>query len=271
MYGRRRQRHPDRLGRSLDLPPSLTLDMAAKKQRKPAERPAEQASPAEEHPHVYVSPVWRVVVHVWVAFHLVAVVAPPMGAPVPQLMYRATRPYIDLLYLDHGYAFFAPQVGANHLVEYRVEFEDEREPVVGRFPDLDDQWPRLLYHRHFMLGEFLHNNHVPPGMTAADFPSEEAFLRWQAQREMYGRLRDSMANHLRHEYDAARVTLTRIEHRQPLAPDFQDGMRLDDDRLYRRLPDGIDFGPMPPPGGPLPGPYAPPPQPPIPYAPEPSP
>src|SRR5262245_51934120 len=72
------------------------------------------------------------------------------------------RPYVDLLYLNHGYAFFAPDPGPSHLVRYRVEFADERPPIEGVFPDLKTQRPRLLYHRHFMIAETLYNLYTPP-------------------------------------------------------------------------------------------------------------
>ena len=34
------------------------------------------------------------------------------------------RPYLEAAYLDHGYAFFAPDPGPSHLVRYELEFDD---------------------------------------------------------------------------------------------------------------------------------------------------
>ena len=41
--------------------------------------------------------------------------------------------------LTHGYAFFAPNPGPNHLVDYTVEFDDGRPAEKGRFPNLRDR------------------------------------------------------------------------------------------------------------------------------------
>lgn len=60
------------------------------------------------------------------------------------------RPYLDLLYLNHGYRFFAPEPGPSYVMEYEVHREDGR-VIRRRLPDLDRHRPRLLYHRYFML------------------------------------------------------------------------------------------------------------------------
>ena len=244
----------------------ITDGMNAKKRDRGNEPPVEQ-----EHPHVYVSPVWRVVVHVWVIVHLLALIAAPltfatMGAPAPQMLFDVTRPYVDLLFLDHGYAFFAPEVGPNHLVEYRIEREGESEAEIKRFPSLDDQWPRLLYHRHFMLSETLHARFAPDDLPQDFFPDREEYERWRAQRSMFVKLRDSFASHLAHEHAANEVEIVRIEHRQPHPPEFDGGLRLNDDSLYQELPDTLQ---LPPAVGPQPGPLGPPF--PFPYAPAPGP
>jgi hypothetical protein len=61
-------------------------------------------------------------------------------------------PYLDATYLNHGYHFFAPDPGPAALIRYTGERADGT-PFEGTFPTLDEQWPRLLYHRHFMLTE----------------------------------------------------------------------------------------------------------------------
>lgn len=60
------------------------------------------------------------------------------------------RPYLDLLYLNHGYSFFAPEPGPSYVMEYEVHRADDT-VVRGRLPDAERHWPRLLYHRYFML------------------------------------------------------------------------------------------------------------------------
>lgn len=71
---------------------------------------------------------------------------------VPRTLRRFYRHYLNLLYLNHGYEFFAPDPAGTHVIGYRVTRPDGS-TVEGRFPDLKDQWPRLLYHRYMMLAE----------------------------------------------------------------------------------------------------------------------
>lgn len=67
---------------------------------------------------------------------------------------RAMRPVHQSLYLGHGYRFFAPDPGPSHIVMYEIGMPGD-ETIVGQFPDAKKQWPRLLYHRWFMLSETL--------------------------------------------------------------------------------------------------------------------
>lgn len=76
---------------------------------------------------------------------------------------RALAPAHQALYLGHGYRFFAPDPGPSHLLVYRVTRADGS-TVDGRFPDKDTIWPRLMYHRWFMLSETIFEEHrgLPP-------------------------------------------------------------------------------------------------------------
>lgn len=74
----------------------------------------------------------------------------PEHRPVIHRVERFFRPYLDLLYLNHGYSFFAPEPGPSYIMRYEVHQEDGS-VVRGRLPDLEEYWPRLLYHRYFML------------------------------------------------------------------------------------------------------------------------
>jgi hypothetical protein len=89
---------------------------------------------------------------------------------------KVYRPYITALYLDHSYKFFAPNPGDSHLLRYDLYFADGTSRV-GRddqiLPDRHGHWPRLLYHRHFMLTEFINLPDIwmldglPPGALPA--------------------------------------------------------------------------------------------------------
>src|SRR5262249_2500500 len=147
---------------------------------------------------------------------------------------RTLQPYISALFLDHGYFFFAPNPGPNHLVDYKLEFADGRAPQEGRFPNLTTERPRLLYHRYFMLSEALTATFVPaegppepspPPLTAsADERAryqldrsayEQTLVDWQRRRKQYEAMRGSIEDHLRSQFGAESVVLTRVQHRPP--------------------------------------------------------
>lgn len=160
-------------------------------------------------------------------WHVVGLLVGPISSPPSILGDRLQRiylPYLEAAYLNHGYKFFGPDPGPSHLVRYVVEMPDGRR-VEQTFPDRKVHWPRLFYHRHFMLSEFLVGlsgdwdprydwDHQPLS------PGQEAYI-------------ESYANHLLTTYDAKRVTLYLVEHRLPSPQEVLDGMRLNDARLYR--------------------------------------
>ncbi|HUE73849.1 MAG TPA: hypothetical protein VMP01_23415 [Pirellulaceae bacterium] len=216
------------------------------------------------------SPTARRIASVLITLHVAAVfVAPfafacttPSGSsPFADGLMRLFRPYIDALYLNHGYAFFAPNPGPSHLVRYRVEFDDGRESVEGMFPDLKTQRPRLLYHRHFMLAEQLHNLYTP-AEPPPEIPLDDDLARaltdpqrrelaenirrrhreilqgWKHSRDVYQSFRHSLEEHLKSRHRGDSVTLTRVEHGLLVPEVFRVLRRLDAPHTYRNLPDG---------------------------------
>lgn len=162
-------------------------------------------------------PAWvRRLATLAIVLHLTAVVVPPLSVQPASLLARdafgALRPYIDLLYLDHGYRFFAPEPGPSHLVRYELELADgsERE---GVFPNLEEHWPRLLYHRHFMLTEFVNSL----GEFRPDV--ERAYIR-------------SYARHLLYATGATRVRLFLRRHQIPNPQQILEGVSPTDPRFY---------------------------------------
>jgi hypothetical protein len=167
------------------------------------------------------------------------------------------RPYTSLMFLDHGYFFFAPNPGPSHLVQFQVEFANGREPVEGVFPNLQVHQPRLMYHRHFMLAESLQNAFVPPeppeapemprNLTESERRSLESeqkkllaeqTVAWKHRREQYEMLHKSMENHLLAKYGGSKVTITRREHLLLTPADYlRLGQRLDLPRTYINLPE----------------------------------
>ncbi len=96
---------------------------------------------------------------VLILLHFLAVLAATNVAspPTSQLWLRVAslfRPYVAAADLNHGYRFFCAEPGPSHLVQYELTLADGKVQT-GRFPDLREQSPRLLYHRYFMLAEHL--------------------------------------------------------------------------------------------------------------------
>ncbi len=117
----------------------------------------------------------------WViGFHLFCVVLAPLAVvdPRPVLavdMQRILRPYSESLFLLHGYRFFAPEPGPSHIVRYEISLPSG-ELLTGQFPDRDEHWPRLIYHRWFMLSETVFQ-HVSATL------GEDELGQWQQQVE----------------------------------------------------------------------------------------
>src|SRR5262249_5848411 len=149
--------------------------------------------------------------------HLTAVFIAPFavacttgGPPSPAIdpIRQALQPYIAAMFLDHGYFFFAPNPGPNHLVDYKLEFADGRPPLEGRFPNLATERPRLLSHRYFMLSEALNASFVPPEMPPEPSPppltaGAEERARYQLERSAYQQAADDWQRR-RKQYEAMR-------------------------------------------------------------------
>lgn len=165
----------------------------------------------------------RLVTSVLLVLHLAAVFFPPfafetspvrgMGSPIAEAVVNLLQPYIDAAYLNHGYAFFAPDPGPSHLLRANLEFTDGREPREMTLPDLDSHWPRLLYHRHFMLSEHLHSSFVPSQPIAEVTRDPLQTDSWQQALQRYTARKNAIKRHLQTKYGASQVSLTRIEHR----------------------------------------------------------
>ena len=100
-----------------------------------------------------------VLVNLWLCYHLFAIIICPASvapaAPIVRSGWTLASRYLQALYLNHGFHFFAPDPGGSTLVRYTVELTDG----TTRGDQIPNRkiWPRLLYHRHFMLTEFLGN------------------------------------------------------------------------------------------------------------------
>ena len=165
---------------------------------------------------------WKVLASLALVYHLGAVFMPPftlqtapvrgVGSPFAEAVMDLFSPYVDALYLNHGYAFFAPDPGPSHLLRAELEFADGRPPVVEILPDRNRHWPRLLYHRHFMLSEHLTSSFVPPRPPEGVAQDSAEYESWRAARTMYEQRWAAFENHLLKKHGADRIKMTRVEH-----------------------------------------------------------
>lgn len=190
--------------------------------------------------------IWKIGLSLVLALHLLAVVAEPLQffsrsprgtSPVTDPIRSTLGPYVEFAYLNHGYFFFAPDPGPSHLLACDLEFESGEKAKLT-FPDLETQWPRLLYHRHFMLAEFLNQLHVPPVPTSEFNMNPRVELDWRRSRLRYEMILGSMEDHLRTRYQASSVEIRRLEHLLPSSDQVLiEKIPLQDPRFYIVLPD----------------------------------
>jgi hypothetical protein len=165
-------------------------------------------------------PVGFALVNVWLIYHLAALVLAPWSVPpasrLVQNAWRGVGPYDQILFLNHGYHYFAPEPGNSTLVAYVLEMPDGSR-LSGKIPNLGIK-PRLFYHRHFMLTEYLASDDLSPDLRT--------------------KLVESMARELCREHHATRVTLSRVTHRWATMQFVRAGGTLDDPGSYTEEPLG---------------------------------
>lgn len=203
-------------------------------------------------------PRYRKFILAAVLLHLLVVLAEPLAffsrsdfQTGPEIfgLRRTLSPYVEWMYLDHGYFFFAPNPGPNHLVAAQ---EKNSEPNTTRrikpdaviFPDRKTHWPRLLYHRYFMLSEFYNNSFAPTELTEQDKADRMFVERWELDRRFYESLQRSISkSHLirsgKEWLSPESLELLRIERPLP-SPEqiLRQGGRLGDSRDLIVLPEG---------------------------------
>ncbi len=210
------------------------------------------AATADESPSptAATSLPFRIVASVLIIGHLWAVVGRPIEfatqgpfgtSPSATLFRDPVRAYSQFAYLDHGYAFFAPDPGPSHLIAATVTAKDGK-VIELLYPDLGDQWPRLMYHRHFMLSEFLNNIYHPPGEPPLEIVNNPVAARdWRIARRRYEAVRDSILECLKKQHPDCEIAIRRLQHRQPGLPEFfEEKIAIDDARLVTILLDEIE-------------------------------
>ncbi len=214
-----------------------------------------------------LAPGWsfrvRVVVSILLLVHLAAVILAALtavgGSELTRYASTPLRPYIDAVYLNHGYRFFAPDPGPSHLIRYDLTMPDGSHRA-GIFPNLAEEQPRLLYHRYFMLSEHLsgmYGGRLKAGAEAT--PEVKPFDRdWEKNPPSLAELRENsrdipgmrqfddrilaivraFADELMRESGAVRVKMKLIAHDIPTPEQFAARGKLNDPSLYH----AIDLG-----------------------------
>lgn len=156
----------------------------------------------------------RSIISVLLILHILAVVVSPMSVPPSSAMWDDAwwlfGPYLQMMYLNHGYKYFAPEPGPSTLLAYTLEFDDGS-TIQATIPNRGIH-PRLLYHRHFMLSEFL--NFAPDD--------------WHR----------TYARHLCRTYGAKSVSMSRMTRLLPTMEEVRNGSTLTDPERYLETPLG---------------------------------
>lgn len=198
--------------------------------------------------------------------YLLVLVLGPLSNPVgseflTRPMARFVSPVHRALFLGHGYRFFGPDPGPGHLVVYRVT-DQSGNLIEGQFPDRDTIWPRLMYHRWFMLSETVFQEHaLTPDEnsfrdTDAELEQQIQALRFHGRAGLSQRLErerakltrqyentrkridelvEAIAGHLLNVNDGQQIELFVQERNVPFAIQVLTGDKLSDEKFLSPL------------------------------------
>lgn len=158
-----------------------------------------------------------------ILIYLLAVAIPPLAGPPPaselaSVILQPFRPLVGVFSLSHGYRFFAPNPGPGHSIRWTIQTA-RGNTLKGVIPDAKTDWPRLLYHRRFMIPEKIAAL-VPPPLAPAEI-RREATRDWQPFVE-------DIATHLLVKHEGQEVTLELVEHYLPDTFELKEGRAGDD-------------------------------------------
>jgi len=165
----------------------------------------------------------RLLASLLILLYLTAVLLPPLAGPPPAselagVMLQPFRPLVGSLALSHGYRFFAPNPGPGHSIRWTITTADGGQ-TTGLIPDAERDWPRLLYHRRFMIPEKL--------AAFVPLPEAPAELRQEAIRDWQPLVED-IATRLLTRHGGSEVSLDLIEHYLPDTFEVREGREGDD-------------------------------------------
>ena len=213
--------------------------------------PMNVESSRQSPPQFGWNPRTRTIATLIIVAYLALVIIAPLNNPVGSS--DLTRPIAGFiaplhqaLYLNHGYRFFGPDPGPSHLVHFEITGVNG-EKVEGHFPDRNQQWPRLLYHRWFMLSErvFLEFNFTPDEASFRESQLELAKttdqLKVEGHFELSDQVRTRLATEAR-EYKAARLRIDNLlESIARYLLDKNDGKEIELAIQVRRIPPPLEL------------------------------
>ena len=239
--------------------------MMAKKNRSKRSKPNRHSKSDDEHQPSSVNDApsesqrskhrrWRLGLSVLIVLHLMAVALPPLAmqadgafgrSPSVDSLLSLVSRYGEFLYLDRGYAFFAPDPGPSHLIQALVT-QPNGDKTETLYPDRDQQWPRLNYHRHFMITEFLSDIYEVPSPPQELLNDIDPIVRqeardWERRRKRYEIVRQSITDHLKPE--GGEAVIGRRERLIPTFVDVARGMSINDPQNLTIMRDVPLIGP----------------------------
>ena len=159
-----------------------------------------------------------VALNLWLAVHVYCVASAPLTmephSDTLSAIAEPAQPYNQALFLNHGYHYFAPDVGSSTIIEYRIPRPEDVD-ITGRFPH-PGIGPRLLYHRYFMLAD-----------NFRAFPEE-----FQAD------IMSAYARHFAEQHDSEVIQLKITEHAPAAAARIVAGGTLSDADSFRVAGEG---------------------------------
>jgi hypothetical protein len=157
----------------------------------------------------------RYCINLWVVLHFTAILAAAgtigQASGYAMAVWQVFRPYLEVLFLNHGFNFYAPEPSATMMITFEAERPDGS-ITTGQIPD-PALWPRLLYQRNLLLTEHI-------GLVPMD------------NRDPWYR---SYAQHLCRKLGARKVHLTLVKHDPMPMEMFRNGGHLDDPITYFKL------------------------------------
>ena len=194
---------------------------------------------ASELPQPRLSRGARSAISLLLLVHLAVVVATPAGLVMPgsrfaRWLLQGFAPYVQAGNVSHGYAFFAPDPGPGHLIEYELRFADGRQER-GKIPDEQAHWPRLRYHRHFMLTEqlaaLLQDEPPKPEDPRFEQAWQQERAGWERQQQDFQRRAQSYGKHLLKTSGAIEVEMHLLRHHLLTPEEVLAGRNLRDREL----------------------------------------